>query len=72
MEIAKMTILKQCVLFNDQKSRVSMYRLAEYIPELIITDYISCTADLSLVIFNLPSSQYLKMFDMFSTNVWTE
>ena len=65
MEIAKMTILKQCVLFNDQKSRVSMYRLAEYIPELIITDYISCTADLGLVIFNLPSSQYLKMFDMF-------
>ena len=51
-----MSILKQCVLFNDQKSRVSMYRLADFFEELNITDFISCTKDLSLVINNLPSA----------------
>jgi len=50
-----MSILKQVVLFSDQQSRINMYRLADFF-DLDITDYISCTADLSLVISNLPSA----------------
>lgn len=48
-EITKMSILKQCIIFNDQRSRVSMYKLADFL-DLDITDYISCTADLKQVI----------------------
>ena len=62
--LTHMSILKQVVLFTDQKSRVSMYRLADFF-ELDLTDYISCTADLKLVIERLPSAQYSKMFDKF-------
>lgn len=40
-----MSILKQCVLLNDQRSRVSMYRLADSF-DFNLTHYISCTADL--------------------------
>lgn len=47
--VTSMSILKQVVLFADQKSRVSMYRLADFF-ELDITDYISCTADMKLMI----------------------
>ena len=47
--LTNMSILKQVVLFTDQKSRVSMYRLADFF-DLDLTDYISCTADLKLVI----------------------
>lgn len=48
-EITKMSILKQCIIFNDQRSRVSMYKLADFL-DLDICDYISCTADLKQVI----------------------
>ena len=47
-----------------------MYRLADFF-ELDLTDYISCTADLKLVIEHLPSAQYTKMFDKFQENVFT-
>ena len=62
--LTNMSILKQVVLFTDQKSRVSMYRLADFF-DLDLTDYISCTADLKLVIQYLPSAQYTKVFDKF-------
>ena len=64
-----MSILKQVVLFTDQKSRVSMYRLADFF-DLELTDYISCTADLKLVIEYLPSAQYTKMFNKFQKNLF--
>jgi hypothetical protein len=69
--VAHLSILKQCVLLSDQKSRVSMYRLADQCVEIDITDYISCTADLNQVIQNLTSAQYFKMFDKFQQNVYT-
>lgn len=47
-----------------------MYRLADFF-DLDLTDYISCTADLKLVIEHLPSAQYTKMFDKFQKNVFT-
>ena len=65
-----MSILKQIVLNNDQKSRVSMYRLADFF-DMDITDYISCTEDLIKVIENLPSAQYFRMFDKFQRNYFT-
>ena len=68
-QITTLSILKQCVLFTDQKSRVSMYRMADLF-DLDLTDYISCTADLRLVIKYLPSAQYFKMFDKFQENVY--
>ena len=46
-----------------------MYRMADLF-DLDLTDYISCTADLSLVIKYLPSAQYFKMFDKFQENVY--
>ena len=69
-EVCCMSILKQVVLFNDQPSRVAMYRLADLV-NLDITDYISCTADLSQVMEQLPSAQYFKMFDKFQQNIFT-
>ena len=50
-----MSILKQCVLFDSQRSKVSMYKLADFF-DLEITDYISSTPDLALVMQYLPSS----------------
>ena len=47
--MAHLSILKQCVLLNDQKSRVSMYKMADFF-DFDITDYISCTSDLNHVI----------------------
>ena len=47
-----------------------MYQLANYF-DLSITDYISCTTDLSHVIQNLPSAQYFKVFDKFKHNHFT-
>ena len=71
-ENAKLTILKQCILFKDQKSRISLYRLAEFIPDLNLTNYISCTSDLNAMVESLPSAQYYKVLDKFHTNVYTE
>ena len=47
-----------------------MYKLADFF-DLEITDYISCTADLALVMQYLPSAQYLKMVDKFQSNAYT-
>ena len=69
LPLAYMSILKQVVLFLDQKSRVSMYRLADFF-DLELTDYISCTADLKLVIEYLPSAQYTKVFNKFQKNIF--
>ena len=53
--ITHMSILKQCVLFDSQSSKVSMYKLADFF-DFEITDYISSTQDLALVMQYLPSS----------------
>ena len=41
-----------------------MYRLADMF-DIELTDYISCTADLKLVIQYLPSAYYTKIFNKF-------
>lgn len=53
--VTRMSILKQCVLFDSQSSKVSMYKLADFF-DFEITDYISSTQDLALVMQCLPSS----------------
>ena len=53
--VTRMSILKQCVLFDSQRSKVSMYKLADFF-DLEITDYISSTPDLALVMQYLPTS----------------
>ena len=69
--VTYLSILKQCVLLTCQKSRVNIYRLADKLTDLNITDYVSCSADLNQVINYLTSAQYLKMFDKFQENVYT-
>jgi len=53
--LTHLSILKQCALLFDYKSRVNIYRLADLF-SFDITNYISCTKDLNTVIKLLPSA----------------
>ena len=52
-------ILKQCLLFEDIKATVLIYKLARETDFVNFEDYISCLEDFELIFQRLPSQQYL-------------
>ena len=45
------SILKQCLLFNDENAhvRVTVYKIAEHL-EIYLSNYIDCIDDLTLIL----------------------
>ena len=69
--LTNFSILKQCLLFQDIKASVMIYKIAKLIPQLDFEDYISSQEDLEVVVERLPAQQYLPIFNTFSENYHT-
>ena len=54
-EIADMSMLKRCLLFNDIKAAVNLYKLARLTSNIDFEDYISTLEDLEIIVKRLPA-----------------
>ena len=54
-KIADMSILKRCLLFNDIKAAVNIYKLARLTDNIDFEDYISTLEDLEIIVKRLPA-----------------
>ena len=68
----KASILRQCCLIDDQKTRVLLYRIADTIEDLTIADYIGSHNYLSVLREKLPQAQFFKILNKSMTNIFTE
>ena len=65
-----LSILRQSLLFEDSRSTVTIFEIAEIVG-MSITDYILCIGDLKIILKNLPSNLYRKLLSQMDENAYT-
>ena len=53
--LTELSILKQCLTFNDIKSSVLIYKISKLVPHIDFEDYISTQEDLEIIVKRLPA-----------------
>lgn len=69
--LTQMSVLKQCLLFNNIEASIMIYKLAHRIERIDFQDYITSQEDLEVIVERLPAQQYFKIFNNFGENYHT-
>ena len=70
-DVAEMSIVKQCLLFNETRAAILVYKLTKVCTNISFEDYVACLEDFEIMIEKLPAQQYLFILQRFKDNFQT-